>query len=186
MRNVRGLWSLRPGSVTELRPDCFEFGKWRDTVHTVCTLSNKWGGGEQLHGISPPSASTPSFHEDWKHALLYLRYSSVSQPGCVSEKQTPGQETSQSFLHPPTPTPPTLSNGGPLYWTVKSQPLSARAYMYGSGSVHVLLHTRGHVQTAVLCFARISQTFQPALIGPDRRAHIAVQMQQGKKRKDLG
>lgn len=181
MRNVRGLWSLRPGSVTELRPDCFQFGKWRDTVNTVCTLSNKWGGASwdqppQVHPHPPFTktgntlCSTCGIHQ-WVSLVVYLRNK-------LQDKKPPRA----SFTTPP----PSFSNGGPLYWTVKSQPLSARAYMYGSGSVHVLLHTRGHVQTAVLCFARISQTFQPALIGPDWRAHIAVQMQQGKKRKDLG
>lgn len=165
---------------------------WRSSDPTALSL----GSGEILYILYVPcqisgGEKTASWDQRPKciHTLLPRRLKTrsallavfISELARLCIWETNSRTRNLPELPSQPPPPPNFSNGGPLYWTVKSQPLSARAYMYGSGSVHVLLHTRGHVQTAVLDFARISQTFQPALIGTDWRAHIAVQMQQGKK-----
>lgn len=128
-------------------------GKWRDTVHTVCTLSNKWWGG----GATPQAQPLQCIHTplSWSLKTRSARlvvFISESARLCVWETN------SQSFLHN-TPPPKKkekkpFSNGAPLYWTVKRLPLSARTYIYSSGSVYVLLHARGHIQRVHICILR--------------------------------
>lgn len=69
--------------------------KWRDTVHTVCTLSNKWKKippWDQplkcLHTLLPWRLKTRS-------ALLVVF---ISELAWLCIRETPGQENSQSFL----------------------------------------------------------------------------------------
>lgn len=71
-------------------------GKWKDTVHTVHTLSNKWEE-KKLLGFSPSSVSIPPLPRKLKTRSA-LRVVFISELAWLCIRETPGQENSQRFL----------------------------------------------------------------------------------------
>lgn len=68
---------------------------WRDTEHTVCTLSNKWGGKKTPWDQPLKCLHTLLWRMKTRSALLVVIISELAWL-CIWE--TPGQENFQSFL----------------------------------------------------------------------------------------